>query len=126
LLLRCANYWPNCAIRSDDRQGHWHKCLVLKDQNLATKVRGFHMWNYHAMKKLALFAALTVALYAVPTVPVYADASANGCEHSDGKAKGCSDTATVPEPNIGVLVATGLLAAAGLAFMINRKRIAQN
>jgi hypothetical protein len=84
------------------------------------------MGYYLVMKKLTALTALTIALYAVPTAPVYADASANGCEHSDGKAKGCGDTATVPEPNIGVLVATGLLAAAGLAFVINRKRIAQN
>ena len=84
------------------------------------------MGDYLIMKKLGFLAALTIALYAVPTAPVYADASENGCEHSDGKAKGCGNTTTVPEPNSGVLVATGLLAAAGLAFVINRKRLAQN
>jgi len=100
----------------------------MKEQKVAKSFleNVVEMGNHLVMKKLAFFAVLTIAVYAVPTAPVYADASENGCEHSDGKAKGCGDTTTVPEPNIGVLVATGLLAAAGLAFMINRKRMAQN
>jgi hypothetical protein len=63
--------------------------------------------------------------------PVYGDASENGCEHSKGKAAGCSNNdpkpnATVPEPGTMALLVAGIIGIGGVAYMLTRKRILQN
>ncbi len=84
------------------------------------------------MKKMAAVIALGIALMAWPAIPVYADASENGCEHSGGNAAGCSDevktkkTAQVPEPTSFALLAVGLVAIGGAAFLFGRKRQVQS
>ena len=80
------------------------------------------------MKKISLVLALAVALIALPKVPAYADASENGCLHSDGKAAGCSavDPVSAPEPGSFVLLAAGLAAVGGLAVILRRRRLALN
>jgi len=72
------------------------------------------------MKTLLLATILSVTLFA-PAL-ARADASPQGCESSDGKAKGCvKDPATVPEPGLAILVASGILAVGGIA-MLRRKQ----
>ena len=84
------------------------------------------------MKKIAAVIALGVALMVVPGIPAFADASQNGCEHSGGKAAGCTDDdgtkdpAKVPEPTSFALLAVGFVVVAGAAFILGRKRQAQN
>lgn len=80
------------------------------------------------MKNLLLATILGVTLLA-PAL-VRADASEQGCKSSDGKAAGCdngwknwkegkdkNDVATVPEPGIGILVGSGLLALGGIVLL---------
>ena len=83
------------------------------------------------MKKLSMVAALAVTLVALPSVSAYADASKNGCEHSDGKAAGCSndtaqDPVSVPEPTSFALLTVGLLVCGGAAVVFGRKQLVQN
>jgi hypothetical protein len=78
------------------------------------------------MKIIFLYAVLAIAFLTLPTL-ARADASPTGCEHSGGQAKGCGDDpAAVPEPASSALVATGLLAIAGLAIGLRRKWLVQN
>ncbi|HTP45067.1 MAG TPA: PEP-CTERM sorting domain-containing protein [Candidatus Acidoferrum sp.] len=68
------------------------------------------------MKKIALVMLFSATLL-VPAL-ARADASQQGCESSDGKAKGCTkDPTTAPEPGIAILVGSGLLALAGFAAL---------
>jgi hypothetical protein len=69
---------------------------------------------------------LALAIFTTPATLVHADASPNGCEHSDGKAKGCGDPVSMPEPASSALVAAGLLTITGLAIGLGRKRLVQN
>ena len=83
------------------------------------------------MRKLSMIAALAVTLIALPGVRAYADASKQGCEYSDGKAKGCSEDqrnrkTRVPEPSIFVLLSAGLVVCFGAVFVFSRKRLMQN
>jgi hypothetical protein len=89
------------------------------------------------MKNLLLAAILAVALL-VPAM-ARADASEQGCKSSGEKADGCgegskqwgkgwwknkkdaTDATTVPEPGIGILVGSGLLAVGGIV-LLRRKR----
>jgi hypothetical protein len=78
------------------------------------------------MQKSSLLLALTLVFIALPGVPAYADASKEGCEHSGGKAAGCSDdTVNAPEPSSLALLALGLTAAGGVALVLRRRREAQ-
>jgi PEP-CTERM motif len=73
------------------------------------------------MRKLTLVLAGAVLLFALPSIPTYA-------QNQDGQGGNCqgqqnnSCTATVPEPSSFVLLATGLAALGGLAIL-NRKRL---
>ena len=86
------------------------------------------------MKNLLLAAILGVTLLA-PAM-ARADASEQGCKSSGEKADGCGkgskqwgkgwwkdkkDATTVPEPGIGILVGSGLLAVGGIV-LLRRKR----
>ena len=72
------------------------------------------------MKSLLLATILSVTLLA-PAL-ARADASPQGCESSDGKAKGCvKDPAPSAEPGIAILVASGILAVGGIT-MLRRKQ----
>jgi hypothetical protein len=52
-----------------------------------------------------------------------ADASPQGCTSSDDKAKGCDkDPATVPEPGVAILVASGILAVGGIAVLRRKQQ----
>ena len=91
------------------------------------------------MKNLLLAAFLGVTLL-VPAM-ARADASEQGCKSSGEKAAGCGegskqwgkgwwkndkdkeDATTVPEPGIGILVGSGLLAVGGIV-LLRRKRAA--
>ena len=78
------------------------------------------------MKKAVLVMAVAFALW--NTAPAHADASPNGCLHSDGRAAGCTDPTTptsVPESSSFVLLASGLVALGGLA-LVTRKRFSRN
>ena len=78
------------------------------------------------MQKISLLLALTLAFIALPGVLAYADASQEGCEHSHGKAAGCSDdTVSAPEPSSLALLSLGLAAAGGVALVLRRRREAQ-
>jgi len=76
------------------------------------------------MKKLSQLFVSSVAVSMLTCAPAFADASQNGCEHSGGKAAGCS--ATVPEPGTGVLLTAGVLLVAGAVALFSRKRLPQN
>lgn len=84
------------------------------------------------MKKITAIIALGIALLVIPRVPAFADASQNGCEHSGGKAAGCSDddkkkdATKVPEPTSFALLAVGLVTLGGTALVFGRKRQLQN
>lgn len=80
------------------------------------------------MKNLLLATILGVTLLA-PAL-VRADASEQGCKSSEGKAEGCDngwknwkegkdkkDPVGVPEPGIGILVGSGLLALGGIVLL---------
>jgi hypothetical protein len=86
------------------------------------------------MKNLLLATILGVMLLA-PSM-ARADASEQGCKSSGEKADGCGegskqwgkgwwkdkkDATTVPEPGIGILVGSGLLAVGGIV-LLRRKR----
>ncbi len=86
------------------------------------------------MKSFLLAAILGVTLL-TPSI-TRADASEQGCKSSGEKADGCgkgskewgkgwwknkNDVATVPEPGIGILVGSGLLALGGIV-LLRRKR----
>jgi hypothetical protein len=87
------------------------------------------------MKNL-LFATILGLMLLAPAL-VRADASEQGCKSSNGKAAGCDngwknwkegkdqkDSATVPEPGIGILVGSGLLALGGIVLL--RRKPAAN
>src|ERR1700752_537979 len=77
-------------------------------------------WS-QTMKSLLLAMILSVTLLA-PAL-ARADASQQGCTSSDNKAKGCDkDPATVPEPGIAILVASGILAVGGIALLRRRQQ----
>jgi len=80
------------------------------------------------MKKLYLLAAFLLVLPMLSCVPAFADASSSGCEHSDGRASGCSDSAstTVPEPGSLSLLAAGILLVGGGAAIVGRRRFLHN
>jgi hypothetical protein len=79
------------------------------------------------MKRISLLLALAVALVGFSGAPAYADASQNGCEHSDYRAAGCTqDPVGVPEPGSFALLAVGLVTLGGLAVAFGRKRSTQN
>jgi len=68
------------------------------------------------MKKIGLALFLSAALLA-PAL-ARADASQQGCESSNYKAKGCKKGPTsMPEPGIAILVGSGLLALGGLVVL---------
>jgi hypothetical protein len=75
------------------------------------------------MKKTAITLALGFVLFvAVPgTVSVWADASPNGCLHSNNRAAGCSVVHT-PEPSSLAMLAIGL-AATGAFFVFGRRKL---
>lgn len=54
------------------------------------------------------------------TVSVWADASPNGCLHSDGQAAGCS-AASTPEPSSLAMLTVGLIGVAALGFFGRKK-----
>lgn len=74
------------------------------------------------MKKTALAILLGVTFLA-PAL-VRADASEQGCKSSDDKAKGCKGDppTTMPEPGIGILVGSGLLALGGLVALRRKQK----
>ena len=73
------------------------------------------------MKSLLLATILSVMLLA-PAL-ARADASLQGCKSSDDKAKGCDkDPATVPEPGIAILVASGILAVGGITLLRRKQQ----
>ena len=75
------------------------------------------------MKKAKIAAAFAVVLFAaIPgAFSVRAQASPNGCLHSNNNAAGCA--VSMPEPSEWALLATGLIAVGALAFF-GRKRLA--
>jgi hypothetical protein len=83
-------------------------------------------WEIYLVKTICVTCLLALAIFITPATLVHADASPNGCEHSDGKAKGCGDPVSMPEPASSALVAAGLLAITGLAIGLGRKRVVQN
>ena len=86
----------------------------------------FHMKVCVPMKKMSLLLVLTLTFIALSGVRAYADASEEGCEHSGGKAAGCSnDTVSASEPSIFALLTLGLAAAGGVALVLRRRREAQ-
>jgi hypothetical protein len=74
------------------------------------------------MKSLLLATILSVMLLA-PAL-ARADASPQGCTSSDNKAKGCDKdpAATVPEPGLAILVASGILAVGGIAVLRRKQQ----
>ncbi len=80
------------------------------------------------MKKLCLGVALLAGLM-LSSIPAFPDASKNGCEHSDDRAKGCSnDPATpapTPEPRTIGLLTAGILLLGGAAIY-GRRRLPQS
>jgi LPXTG-motif cell wall-anchored protein len=73
------------------------------------------------MKSLLLTAVLGVTLLA-PAM-ARADASEQGCESSDGKAKGCTkDPTAMPEPGIAILAGSGLLALGGFVLLRRKQQ----
>jgi hypothetical protein len=82
------------------------------------------------MKNLPLFVAALIAGFMLSSIPAFADASNNGCEHSHDRAKGCSNdpaaaNTSVPEPGSLGLLATGLLVG-GTAAIYRRRKLLQN
>jgi hypothetical protein len=80
------------------------------------------------MKNLRLLLAALIAVFMLSSIPAFADASKNGCEHSHDKAKGCSDdptTASTPvsEPGSVGLLATGLVLVGCTAAIYARRRL---
>lgn len=73
------------------------------------------------MKKLLLLAALAAALAATSGTSAFADASQNGCEHSQDRAAGCSDPVKVPEPPSAATLAAGLLSVGAFVALFGRK-----
>jgi len=82
------------------------------------------------MRKLCLLVASLLAGLMLSSIPTFADASQNGCEHSDGKANGCSSdpapATTAPEPGSLALLATGILVIGGSAAVLWRRRFLHN
>jgi hypothetical protein len=83
------------------------------------------------MKNLPLLVAALIAGFMLSSIPAFADASKNGCEHSNDRAKGCSNdpaaaNTSVPEPGSLGLLATGLILVGGTAAIYRRRRLLQN
>lgn len=83
------------------------------------------------MKKILGVLGIAVIVAGLSVAPVYGDASENGCEHSQGRAAGCSNdpnkpTANVPEPGTLALAVAGIIGIGGAAYLLTRKRIFQN
>ena len=74
------------------------------------------------MKKISLALVLVVGLVALPKVSVYAQ-TPTPCVGPTATSK-C--TVSVPEPSSSSQLAAGLLAIGALAFVLKRKRLAQN
>jgi hypothetical protein len=81
------------------------------------------------MKKLYLLVTFLLVGPTLSCVPAFADASQNGCQHSDDRASGCSnDSAStpVPEPGSLSLLAAGILLVGGGAAIVGRRRLLHN
>jgi hypothetical protein len=79
------------------------------------------------MRKLCLFVASFLVVLMLSCTPAFADASPNGCKHSDDKASGCSAEPTpAPEPGSLGLLAAGILVVGGAAAVVGRKRFLHN
>ncbi len=82
------------------------------------------------MKTILGALGITVIAAGLSVSPVYGDASSTGCEHSQGRAAGCSDdpkpASTVPEPGTLGLMVAGIIGIGGVAYLLTRKRILQN
>jgi hypothetical protein len=74
------------------------------------------------MKEISLALFLAVGMVALPKVSVYAQ-TPTPCVGPTATSK-C--TVRVPEPSSFSQLAAGLLAIGGLAFILKRKRLAQN
>jgi hypothetical protein len=74
------------------------------------------------MKKISLTLLLALGLVALPRVSVYAQ-TPTPCVGPTATSR-C--TVRVPEPSSFSQLAAGLLAIAGVAFVLKRKRLAQN
>jgi hypothetical protein len=82
-------------------------------------------WEIYLVKTICATCLFALAIFTMPATLLHADASSTGCKNSDGRAKGCGDPVSMPEPASSALVATGLLAIAGLAIGLGRKRLVQ-
>ena len=116
--------WNDCSHRADRLAGQGsvtrHPCFtVLENKGVrASLLKG------EVMKKFVASSMFALLLSAV-AIPVWGDASSTGCEHSDGRAAGCSTTPTpVPEPGTVALFALGLAGVCGLA-LLRKKNTAQ-
>ena len=78
------------------------------------------------MKKLCLLVASLFVILMLSCMPAFADASPNGCKNSDGKASGCSDPTTAPEPGSLGLLAAGILVVGVGAAIVRRRRLLHN
>jgi len=78
------------------------------------------------MKKLCLLVASLFVVLMLSCTPAFADASANGCQHSDDRASGCSDPTTAPEPGSLGLLAAGILVVGVGAAIVRRRRLLHN
>ena len=74
------------------------------------------------MKKISLTLLLALGLVALPRVSVYAQ-TPTPCVGPTATSR-C--TVRVPEPSSFSQLAAGLLAIGGVAFVLKRKRLAQN
>jgi hypothetical protein len=89
------------------------------------------MWKDAIVKTILGVVGMAVIVAGLSVSPVYGDASENGCEHSQGRAAGCSNdpnkpTANVPEPGTLALVVAGIIGLGGAAYLLTRKRMLQN
>ena len=73
---------------------------------------------------LAFVLALALTVFVLAKVPAYAQ-NQNGCGPSGNTPNKCGAVA-VPEPDSYILLAAGLAAVGGLAFVLKRKQAAQN
>jgi len=72
-------------------------------------------------KSIVALALAFVFFVAVPSsVSVWADASPNGCLHSNNQAAGCTSR-SVPEPSSLAMLTTSLVAVGALCFFARKK-----